>query len=157
MGYIPKKFLSPLDAFDLFDEDQSHDMDEDEFVYAMEYLGVHLSDSSVETYFRQYDKGLSRILYEDFRDIFVKTCDVKEELLRRGADVPIFAKKSKLQQILTGVLMEEEEKELHAMNEARRYKAWMAAVRDMRLVTDRAKFRSDYELRRALDAAGQVR
>lgn len=131
-------------------------MDEDEFAYAMEYLGLKLSDGTIEKLFRECEGVGNRILYQDFREIFVSICDVKAELEQRGVDVSLFTKKSKLKSLLKAAIIEEELKETHAMAEASKYKTWMSAVRDKRVILERAKYRSDYELRHALDQAGQV-
>ena len=39
VGFVPGRSLTPMDTFETFDEDQGGFLDEDEFFYAMEYMG----------------------------------------------------------------------------------------------------------------------
>ena len=39
-GYKPSNILSPHDAFEMFDEDGSGDLGEDELAFALEYLNL---------------------------------------------------------------------------------------------------------------------
>jgi Ca2+-binding EF-hand superfamily protein len=55
VGFQPSKFLTPLDAFEMFDEDQSGFLDEDEYRYASEYLKLDISDEKLENCFRAKD------------------------------------------------------------------------------------------------------
>jgi Ca2+-binding EF-hand superfamily protein len=188
VGYTPKQYVTPLDAFELFDEDHSGDMDEDEFAYAMEYLGMKSSDNSqafggkpsnsilsilpnlsstlidikltdgeIEKLFNDCDVDKSgKIEYEEFRDIFIKVCDAKSELLKRGVDVPLFSKISRLRQLLREAVLDEEKREQLAVAETLKYKIWISSIKDKRIFVERAKFRAYHEFRRALDLSGQV-
>ena len=40
VGFCPNSLLSPKDAFEMFDKDGSGKLDEDEFVFLLEYLGI---------------------------------------------------------------------------------------------------------------------
>eukprot|EP01036_Dinobryon_divergens_P053207 gene53207-71133_t len=88
VGYVPSKFLSPLDAFETFDEAKLGLLDEDEFHFAIRYLGT--------------------IDYEEFLQLYLSSCDVKKELEDRGIDVPLLSKRSVLEDILLEILQEEE-------------------------------------------------
>ena len=43
MGFNPSKLLTPADAFEMFDEDGSGEIGEDEFSDILEYLGIKVS------------------------------------------------------------------------------------------------------------------
>eukprot|EP01039_Chlorochromonas_danica_P008552 gene8552-9425_t len=157
VGFRPSKLLTPLDAFELFDEDQSGFLEEDEYRYGMDYLRIEASDQVLETLFLKYDfnnRGL--IDYEEFRDIFIEVCDVRKELEDRGIDAPALARKSTLRKMLREALLEEEDRERRALAEAKRFKQWMMNVRSSKKLLQKAEFRAYQELRNALDSAGHV-
>ena len=157
IGFIPNKFLSPIDAFDMFDDDCSGFLDEDEFFYALEYLKLNPTDHKHNKHFRELDYNhTGSIDYDEFREVFLLMCDIKRELRDRGVDVPTFARRKTMMATLRGLLMEEEEKERRAIAEAKRYKKWVMSVREKVKVLQKAGFRAYLELRNALDAAGHV-
>ena len=81
-----------MDAFELFDEDESGFLDEDEFFYAFEYLGFKISDKLHEKLFKQIDYNDTQTVdYYEFREIFLEMCDVKRELQDRGVELPSLA------------------------------------------------------------------
>eukprot|EP01041_Mallomonas_annulata_P005267 gene5267-10537_t len=157
VGYVPSKFLSPLDAFETFDEAKLGLLDEDEFHFAIRYLGIELSDGQEETIFERCDYNhTGTIDYEEFLQLYLSSCDVKKELEDRGIDVPLLSKRSVLEDILLEILQEEESRERRALQEAKRYKKWMQLVKEKRKLLQRAQWRAYNELRSAMDAAGQV-
>mmetsp|Transcript_12218 Transcript_12218/g.18487 ORF Transcript_12218/g.18487 Transcript_12218/m.18487 type:complete len:1399 (+) Transcript_12218:55-4251(+) len=157
VGFVPNKILTPLDAFETFDENGVGHLDEDEFYYAMEYLNLKLKDSKHEKFFTGIDFNKTECIdYLEFREVFLKVCNVRKELEDRGIEVPSFSFRSTLVDILREVLDEEEDRERRALAEARRYKAWIFSIKDKKRYLQRAQWRSYQELRSSLDAAGQV-
>lgn len=157
VGYKPSGNLTPMDAFELFDEDQSGYLDEDEYRYACEYLKIAASDEVLEDEFFKADYNLlGKIDYVEFREIFLKVCDVRKELEDRGVDTPALIRRKTLVKMLREILVAEEIRERKAIAEARRYKKWVLEVRESRKIMQKAQFRAYYELRCALDAAGHV-
>ena len=157
VGYQPSKFLSPLDAFETFDEDRSGFIDEDEYYFAMNYLGLEIPERQLEKMFNKYDYNRTgSIDYYEFREIYLKLCDINRELEDRGVEVPIFSQRSFLEEMLREIYVEEEKRERRAIAEARRYKEWMSRVKELKELFRRAHWRAYQELRSCLDAAGQV-
>ncbi|RYG70388.1 hypothetical protein EON64_00275 [archaeon] len=157
MGFRPSSYLTPMDAFEIFDEDESGFLEEDEFRYAVEYLKLNTSDEKLETLFYTYDYNAKGMIdYEEFREIFLEICNVRQQLEERGIDCPSLIRKKTLRKMLREVLFEEEARERRALAEARRYKQWMLNVRASKKLLQKAEFRSYLELRSALDTAGQV-
>jgi alpha-tubulin suppressor-like RCC1 family protein/Ca2+-binding EF-hand superfamily protein len=157
VGYVPNKLVTPLDAFETFDENGVGHLDEDEFYYAMEYLNLKLKDSVHERFFLGLDWNQTECIdYIEFREVFLRVCDVRKELEDRGVEVPSFTFRSTLVKILRELLDEEEDRERRALAEARRYKQWMFSVKDKKRYLQRAQWRAYQELRSSLDAAGQV-
>ena len=57
----------------MFDEDRSGAIDEDEFYFALEYLGLKVSDQKQEGFFKKYDKDNSGTIdYEEFMAIWLE-------------------------------------------------------------------------------------
>jgi alpha-tubulin suppressor-like RCC1 family protein/Ca2+-binding EF-hand superfamily protein len=157
VGFVPSTMLTPMDAFETFDNDRSGYLDEDEFYFAMEFLGLEMSDFRHEDYFRKLDINYKQKLdYNEFRSVFLDICDVRNELEMRDVDVPSLTQRDKLVATLEGMLNEEEDRERRALAEAKRYKQWIFDCKDKRRFLKRADFRSYHELRSCLDAAGQV-
>jgi Ca2+-binding EF-hand superfamily protein len=157
VGFVPNKILTPLDAFETFDENGVGRLDEDEFYYAMEYLGLKLKDNIHEKYFVGLDYNRTDCIdYMEFREVFLDVCNVRRELEDRGVEIPSFTFRKKMVAILREILNEEEDKERRALAETRRYKEWIFSVKDKRRFFQRAKWRSYQELRCSLDTAGQV-
>jgi hypothetical protein len=47
-GFRPSELVGPRDVFDMFDEDRSGQMDEDEFYFALDFLGIKVGRRGVE-------------------------------------------------------------------------------------------------------------
>eukprot|EP01038_Epipyxis_sp_PR26KG_P010397 gene10397-13965_t len=157
VGFKPSKNLTPIDAFEIFDEDQSGFLDEDEYRYAIEYLQINAPDEIVEDLFLKFDlNNTGTIDYEEFREIFLRVCDLRKELEDRDIDVPTFIRKKTLRNLFREVLIEEEIRERKALAEAKRYKKWVLNIRDSKRLLKKAQFRAYQELKSALDAAGHV-
>ena len=157
VGFTPSPCLTPTDAFETFDEAQDGFLDEDEFFYAMEYMGLNPTDHKHEKLFQFYDSNhTGSIDYFEFKEVFLMMCDVRKELEDRGYDVPTFVRRKTLVEILRGYLDDEERKERQAIAEAKRYKKWIMSIREKKKVLQKASFRAYQELRCALDAAGHV-
>jgi Ca2+-binding EF-hand superfamily protein len=157
VGFVPSTMLTPMDAFETFDNDRSGFLDEDEFYFAMEFLGLTMTDYKHENFFRNMDiNNKQKIDYNEFRSVFLEICDVRQELELRDVEVPTLTQRKKLVATLEGMLNEEEDRERRALAEAKRYKQWIFDCKDKRRFLKRADFRSYHELRSCLDAAGQV-
>mmetsp|Transcript_11175 Transcript_11175/g.18304 ORF Transcript_11175/g.18304 Transcript_11175/m.18304 type:complete len:1490 (-) Transcript_11175:3642-8111(-) len=157
VGFQPSRNLTPMDAFEMFDEDQSGYLDEDEYRYAMEYLKIPILDEVLENAFFAKDYNFTgKIDYDEFRDIFIEVCDVRQELEDRDIDVPTLMRKKTMRKMLKEVLLEEEMKERKALAEARRHKQWILNIRETKKIIQKAEFLAYRELRSALDAAGHV-
>ncbi|ETI47352.1 hypothetical protein, variant 1 [Phytophthora nicotianae P1569] len=157
LGFSPSTLLGPRDAFELFDEDGTGQIDELEFADVLEYFGMDVSDEKQEKIFKKYDKDKSgHIDYQEFRSMWIKLVDVREELTKRGVEVPKHTRLVKLQQMLETILDEEEAREAAALEEAKRF---LQRQRDKELreqLGRKAIVRAEDELAAALDAAGQV-
>lgn len=113
--------------------------------------------------------------YEEFVNVWLKFCDLRSELERRGVDVPGWATTGQLRKMLREQLELDANKERKALAEARRWRQWQVwslsnhceptvvtrvrvqlAVRVKKTVLARAKARAAIQLRLALDGAGQV-
>lgn len=156
-GFTPNANITPVDAFETFDEGNKGFLDEDEFYYALDYLGLKFTDFQHEDLFTECDLNKTGAIdFDEFRECFLKICDLRSELEERGIDAPTFARKITLMNMLRPILIEEENKEKRALAEARRYKKWMLSVRDKKKILQYASFRAYQELRNALDTAGHV-
>lgn len=157
VGFVPGKMLTPLDAFEIFDENATGFIDEDEFFYALEFMKLNPTDHKHDKLFRKFDYNeTGSIDLEEFREVFLIMCDVKKELAERGIDVPTFSRRVTLMDQLRGLLIDDEEKEKRAVAEAKRYKKWIMSVREKSKALKQAAFRAYQELRNALDAGGHV-
>ena len=114
----------------MFDEDRSGAIDEDEFFFALEYLGLKVSDSKQEKYFNKYDAdGSGTIDYEEFKNIWLavraRTClsqqhlltvvaptqqtgNIRQELINRGIEVTKWMSKWYMRRRLREIVEEEE-------------------------------------------------
>ena len=156
-GFSPTSNITPMDAFETFDEGGKGFLDEDEFFYALDYLELKVSDKNHEEFFHEFDlNNTGSIDYDEFREAYLRACDIRRDLEDRGVDVPTFARRIVLMDMLRPLLVEEEGKERRAIAEAKRFKEWMLAIRDKKKVLQLANFRSYQELRSAMDAAGHV-
>ena len=150
-GNVSLVFFAPRGI----DYQTSHD--EDEFYFAMQYLGYTLDDGVHEEAFKlvDYDKTGS-IDWPEFRELFVQNCDVRKELEDRNVELATIVPKRTMQKQLRSILLDEEVRERRAIADAQRQKLWMFLVRDKKRFIQEAQFRSYRELRTALDAAGHV-
>ena len=141
----------------MFDEDGTGQIDEDEFFFVLEYLGLTVSDEKQEELFLKYDTdGSGFIDYHEFKQVWLRVGNTKKELLDRGIAIPKFATKNQLMKMLEHILDEEEEKERMALAEADRWRKWQAIITSKGKFIAKAKRRAEVELRSALDTAGQV-
>ena len=156
-GFTPYKYLTPLDAFETFDEQHIGVLDEDEFFFALDYLGIKLTEEKMENLFASYDIDKSgSIDYTEFREAFLSTCDIKKELQDRGEVVPTLVRKKVLIDLLRPLLIEDEERERRALLGAFQFRDWIFSMRETRARIDRAKYRAAYEFSNAMDLGGQV-
>ncbi|KAF4140172.1 Regulator of chromosome condensation (RCC1) repeat [Phytophthora infestans] len=157
LGFSPSTLLGPRDAFELFDEDGTGKIDELEFADVLEYFGMDVSDEKQEKIFRKYDRDKSGYIdYQEFRSMWIKLVDVREELTKRGVEIPKHTRLVKVQQILETILDQEEAREAAALEQAKRF---LQRQRDKKLreqLGQKAIIRAEDELAAALDAAGQV-
>ncbi|KAL3662934.1 hypothetical protein V7S43_011880 [Phytophthora oleae] len=157
LGFSPSTLLGPRDAFELFDEDGTGQIDELEFADVLEYFGMAVSDEKQEKIFRKYDKDKSGYIdYQEFRSMWVKLIDAREELTKRGVEVPKHTRLWKLQQMLETILDEEEAREALALEEAQRFLQRQRDKEFREQLGRKAVVRAEDELAAALDAAGQV-
>ena len=156
-GFQPRREVTPLDAFETFDEDVSGFLDEDEWFFAMEYLGYKMDDLKSEQLFMSTDyDNQGQIDWNEFRTLFIQACDVRRELEDRDVELATFVPSHTLRQQLRNLLLDEETRERRAIAEAKRYMLWTFLIRDKRRFLLEAHFRAYRELRNALDAAGHV-
>ena len=156
-GFQPRRDVSPLDAFETFDEDGTGFIDEDEWYFAMEYLGYKMNDKlSEDSFFAMDYDNQGQIDWLEFRNLFVQVCDVRRELENREVELPMFIPKSSMRRQLRSLLSDEEVRERRAIAEAKRFLLWTFLIRDKRRYLLEAHFRAYRELRNALDAAGHV-
>mmetsp|Transcript_14075 Transcript_14075/g.20807 ORF Transcript_14075/g.20807 Transcript_14075/m.20807 type:complete len:162 (-) Transcript_14075:3132-3617(-) len=57
LGFSPHALVTPQDAFDYFDKDGSGKLDEDEFHYLLEYLGLDVNDETQEKNVQEVRQG----------------------------------------------------------------------------------------------------
>ncbi|KAG7398420.1 hypothetical protein PHYBOEH_011122 [Phytophthora boehmeriae] len=157
LGFSPSTLLGPRDAFELFDEDGTGQIDELEFADVLEYFGLDVSDGKQEKIFKKYDKDKSGYIdYNEFRSMWISLIDVREELTKRGVEVPKHSRQSKLQQMLESIIDEEEAREAVALEEAKRFLQRQRDKEFREMLGRKAVVRAEDELAAALDAAGQV-
>ena len=157
VGFNPNKLLTPLDAFEMFDEDGSGELGEDEFADVLEYLGLKVPDEIQEKLFNQYDKDKSGAIdFDEFKFAWLRLANVEGELLARGIKVSKWSSKYLNMRKLEKILDDEEDKEKFALAQSKRAAAWQAELKIKKHYIAQAKRRSEEELVSALDAAGQV-
>ncbi|KAF0747044.1 hypothetical protein AaE_007887, partial [Aphanomyces astaci] len=157
LGFSPSSLLTPKDAFHLFDSNGSGQLDELEFADALEYFGFSVTDAKQERLFLKYDTDKSGFIeYSEFRAMWLQCANIKHELVSRGVDVPKYATRKTLMQILEKALDEEERREDEAMDEAKWFHEWQLEKIRRRTLAAKAALRAQDELAAALDAAGQV-
>lgn len=153
--------LGPRDAFVLFDRDNSGAIDEDEFVWVLEFMGydVKLEDEAlVESMFHKYDVDKSgKIEYPEFRAAWLDLCDVRQELRGRGYTAfEDWTPRWRLSESLDQLLRETEARDAQALAFATRWVAWQATLKQRRLLLQAARSEAEKWLVNALDMAGQV-
>uniref|UniRef100_H3HCY8 EF-hand domain-containing protein n=1 Tax=Phytophthora ramorum TaxID=164328 RepID=H3HCY8_PHYRM len=157
LGFSPSALLGPRDAFELFDEDGTGQIDALEFADVLEYFGMDVSDEKQEKIFKKYDKDKSGYIdYKEFRSMWVRLVDVREELTNRGIEVPKHIRLWKMQQMLETILDEEEAREAVALEAAKRFLDRQRDKEFREMSSRKALIRAEDELAAALDAAGQV-
>eukprot|EP00949_MAST-11_sp_MAST-11-sp1_P000971 g971.t1 len=157
VGFNPSSLLTAKDAFDMFDEDHSGSIDEDEFALACEYMQLGLSDEKMETLFMRHDRdGSGTIDYHEFREVWLSTCNPRKELEGRGVPVGKYTTRFQLINKLRKVLDEEEEKEEKAQATAAKFALYQKDLHQKKIDAAAAVKRADEELSNALDNAGQV-
>ena len=158
VGFTPSPLTTPDDAFDLYDGDHSGRLDEDELFFALEHMGVAVSEMKQERLFKKYDSdGSGFIDKAEFRKLWLKVCNPRKELVDRGVDVPLIALRFSLAAQLGAVMADERQIEHRALAEAKRQRAWKERIAEKNKDIAPAKHRAQVELCTALDAAGQVR
>jgi len=150
--------LSPKDAFQKFDTDDSGDIDELEFFHLLQSIGIKGNEQYQERLFRRYVKSGSKTIdYVGFKSAWLLLGNPKQELIDREVkDLPKFATRYQLVRLLEKVLGDEERLDTLAKAEEDRYRM----LRDRKHVRAeyirKAQARAGLELGRALDAAGVV-
>ena len=85
LGFAPSGLLTPEDAFLMFDEDKSGQIDEDEFADILEYMGMDVTDAKQEKMFKKFDKDKSGYIdFDEFREVWARVANVREELKKRN-------------------------------------------------------------------------
>lgn len=161
IGFKPSSRLGPEDAFALFDKDNSGGLDEDEFVFALEYLGYKFDledEDLIEKMFRKYDADQSGVIDSiEFRKMWLDLCDAKAELAARGiSNLPERLPRRTLQTMLEELIVEEKRLEIESLRQAQVWIKWRAVLQTRRRLLRRARRRALRELGRAMDQAGQV-
>ncbi|EQC26992.1 hypothetical protein, variant [Saprolegnia diclina VS20] len=157
LQFTPSSLLSPKDAFSLFDENGSGQIDELEFADVVEYFNINADDAKQEKLFKKYDKDKSGYIdFEEFRAMWLQCIDVEAELRARKIDIPKYATRAKLMTMLEVVLLEEEHNEAQVLLEAKWYHHWQLEKIRRSTLAAKAMLRAQDELAAALDAAGQV-
>lgn len=123
----------------------------------LEYFGMDVSDAKQEQLFRKYDKDKSGFIdYGEFRSMWLRLANPREELEKRGIDIPKYSTPWKLQQLLEATLDEEEANEALVLAEAGKFRQKQREKEQRELLGRKAIIRAEDELAAALDAAGQV-
>ena len=152
-GFVPSERLAPKDAFCIFDQDKSGAIDEDEFFYLLQYMGIDTDEATREKLFTKYDKDRDGTIdYFEFKQVWLYLTDARRELEERDVEVPKFASKTRLLQLLDQVLLEEEEMEAEAFRYA---DAWRKRQQDEQRRQQEMSV-AEEGLCRALDTLGQV-
>jgi hypothetical protein len=118
---------------------------------------MDVSDAKQEQLFKKYDKDKSGYIdYKEFRSMWLQLANVREELEKRGVEIPKYATPWELQQLLEAALEEEEAREALVIAEAEKFREQEREKARRELLGRRAIIRAEDELAAALDAAGQV-
>ena len=91
VGFKPSSILSPKDAFEMYDEDGSGNLDEDEFSLALEYMEMPVDDARIEYLFHQADAdGSGTVEYHEFKKVWLDLVNPRKELEKRNIELPPF-------------------------------------------------------------------
>ena len=152
-GFAPSERLAPKDAFCIFDQDRSGAIDEDEFFYLLQYMGIDSDEGTRERVFAKYDRDKNgTISYSEFKQVWLYLTDARRELEERDIPIPKFASKKHLIKMLDEVLLEEEKMEAEAFRYA---DAWRGRQQEERRRQEELSA-AEERLCRALDTLGQV-
>lgn len=123
----------------------------------LEYFGLDVSDEKQETLFKKYDKDKSGYIeFHEFRAMWLKLVNVREELTKRNVEIPKYVTPWKLQQLLETTLDEEDAREATVLAEAEKFRQKQREKQQREVLGRKAIVRAQDELAAALDAAGQV-
>lgn len=123
----------------------------------LEYFGLDVSDEKQETLFKKYDKDKSGYIdFREFRAMWMKLVNVRDELTKRNVEIPKYAAPWKLQQLLETTLDEEDAREATVLAEAEKFRQKQREKHQREVLGRKAIVRAQDELAAALDAAGQV-
>ena len=157
LGFTPKEYVGPHDAFEMFDEDFSGALSEDEFAVALEYLNIKIDGGLQERLFMAHDLDASgAIEYKEFREIWLKIVNLKEELKKRNLPVPRWTLKSTLRESLEDAVIKEDEMQEKSLLEADHWYKWNLDLKRRKCALARAFERLEDELTSAMDLAGEV-
>ena len=105
VGFKPSSILSPKDAFEMYDEDGSGTLDEDEFSLALEYLEMPVDDAKLEYLFHKADAdGSGSVEYHEFKKVWLDLVNPRKELEKRDIELPLFMTPWALKQKLAEVV-----------------------------------------------------
>ena len=157
VGFKPNSILTPKDAFDMYDEDGSGNLDEDEFSLALEFMEMPVDDAKLEYLFHKADEDQSgTVEYHEFKKIWIDLCNPRKELEKRDVELPLFMTPWALKQKLAEVIEEEEDQEAHAVASAEAWRTHMINLKQKTVDVAAALKRARIELGNALDVAGQT-
>lgn len=156
LGFSPKVFLTPLDAFEMFDEDESGGIDETEFADVLDYLGVSVKEAQQEKYFKKYCNEYDVLEYHNFRKIWLSCVDVREELKKRGLEFGKRTPKAIMTRKLEELLILEEAEEEQALAQAKLWRQFKEEQVQRIEMLNEARELAKRELQHAMDTAGQV-
>ncbi|CCI41313.1 unnamed protein product [Albugo candida] len=154
---IPTCLPVPRDVFHYFDEDGNGMIDDMEFADILEYFELEVSDAQKISLFQKYDRDKSGFIeYSEFRDIWLRLCDARKELLKRGIEVAPSDTPKQLRRILEQRLAQEELQEDRVEQDSNEYIQEEQRKEIILLLGRQALDRAREDLAAALDAAGQV-
>ena len=132
-----KTILGPKDAFELFDDDNSGELDELELFEALHTMNIPVKESEVEEFFKKHDTDHSGTMDPDeFKVMWFQVVDVNKELEKRNVEFKkgMFRKKKNLA-LLKQVIEDEEKKDEEEFEAA--VKKTFEEARQLRLEQER--------------------
>lgn len=173
VGYRPGTFLTPQDGFfifaktmpdpnkdsddDLDDEDDPKLLDFDDFQDVLQFLGIFMSKEQAATLFMQYDVDQNGTMdYTEFKRMWLRTSDVREELTKRGLTFSKYASTFQLMRKLNQEIEKEEMEEKMAFHQAQEHEDLNKQLQWIDYFVAKAERRGEVELAKAVDLAGQV-